>query len=253
MRATEAPVSAATVPLLVAAVNDPNGSLARIADVVAGDAGLAARVLALANSAAFGLARQVTEIRMAVSMVGANTAQTLAIAGSTSLLDGAHGLPHAREHAIRVACASRMLAERSGLSKPDAFAAGLLHDLGEILLWRQDPETYATSHAGWSDAGEQLRGERGLYGTDHALVAREQLAEWQLPGVVVDAVGDHHRPDLCHLDLSTAVAAAEHLAERDGSHTSQLAVFGIEPDDLAELRSRLDWQEVELTGLLAAR
>ncbi len=250
MRAADAPVSAATVPLLMQAITDPASTVGMVAEVVASDAGLAARVLALANSAAFGLSRQVTDVQQAVSMVGSNMCQTLAIAGSCNLLDGAGGLPHAREHAIRTACAARMLAGRAGLNKADAFAAGLLHDLGEILLWRQDPETYAAAHAGWRDEQEQLHAERGMFGTDHALAAREQLAAWRIPGVVVDAVGDHHRPDLQYVDLSTLVIAAEELAGTGAESSARLELFGVPTVDLAAVRDDLDAQAADMGALL---
>lgn len=251
MRAADAPVSAATVPLLMQAIADPASTAGTVAEVVASDAGLATRVLALANSAAFGLSRQVTDVQQAVSMVGTTMCQTLAVAGSCSLLDGAAGLPHARDHAIRTACAARMLAARAGLNKADAFAAGLLHDLGEILLWRQDPETYATAHATWADEQEQLHAERGMFGTDHALAAREQLAEWRIPGVVVDAVGDHHRPDLHYVDLSTLVIAAEELAGTGEESSSRLELFGVPTPDLGAVRTDLDAQAAETGALLA--
>lgn len=250
MKAAEAPVAAGTVPLVTQAVNDPSSSVALVAEAVASDAGLAARVLALANSAAFGMSRRVTEIDQAVALVGSNLVQTLAVAGACELLDGASGLPHARAHAIQVACGARVLAGRVGLSKGDAFAAGLLHDLGEILLWRRNPAAYAPAHASWTDAQEQLRGERGMFGTDHALAAREQLARWGLPGVIVDAAGDHHRPDLHHKDLSTAVITGEELADPDVGWSRRFTLFGLEPDGLDDLRAELDDQVAEMTGLL---
>ena len=250
MKAAEAPVAAATVPLLMQAINDPNTSVAMVAEAVASDAGLAARVLALANSAAFGMSRQVTEINQAVALVGSNMVQTLAIAGACDLLDGASGLPHARTHAIQVACGARVLAGRVGLSRADAFADGLLHDRGEMLLWPRNPAAYAGAPASWTDAREQLRGERGMFGTDHALAAREQLARWQLPGVIVDAAGDHHRPDLHHRDLSTAVIAGEELVDPDVSWSPRFTLFGLEPEGLEALRSDVDEQVVEMTGLL---
>lgn len=252
MSAAEAPVSAATVSLLMESITERSSSVARIADVVASDNGLAARVLALANSAAYGLPRQITDLPQAVALVGTNMVQTLAIAGSCNLLDGSSGLPQARTHAIEVACAARALAGRVGLSRADAFAAGLLHDVGEMLLWRQDPERYAAAHAAWADAQEQLRGERGLYGTDHALAAREQLAEWHLPGSIVDAAADHHRPDIHYRDLSTAVIAGEELIDPDVDWSRRFELFGLEPDDVEAVRSEVAAEVAEMVGLLVS-
>lgn len=205
------PVSASVVPAIIAAVDDPQSSATHVADVVAADAGLAAAVLALANSAAMGRTRQVTDLTTAVSLIGVDMVQTLAVANATQLLHGSGGLPHMRRHAIETACAARVLARLVGLSQDHAFAAGLLHDVGEILLWNRDPVRYSADYRDWPDIDAQLRGERWSFGNDHATIAREQLADWHLPGSVVDAVGDHHRPDLSHHDLSTVVAAAEDL------------------------------------------
>lgn len=250
MRAAQAPVSSATVTQLVQVIGNPGASVGRVAEVVGGDQGLAVRVLALANSAAFGLSRQVTAVDQAVALVGSNTVQTLAVAGATELLDGSGGLPHARLHALQVACAARTLAARADLNRSDAFAAGLLHDVGEILLWRRDPAAYAAAHATWEDAEAQLRGERAMFGTDHALAAREQLAAWRLPGAIVDAAADHHRPEAPYRDLSTTVVAAEELLHPDVAWTPRLGVFDVKPDDVPVVRLQVSVQVAELTGLL---
>lgn len=249
-RTSDAPVSPSTVPVLMQAIADPNMSTSRIADVVSTDSGLAARVLAVANSAAFGLSRQVTQLDHAVSMVGVNLCQTLAIAGSCSLLDGDHGLPGLREHSLTVACSARLLAPIAGVNRADAFSAGLLHDFGEMLLWEDDPERYADAYGRWSGAAEQLFDERSWYGTDHALVAREQLTEWNFPGVVVDAVGDHHRPDLSHRDLSTVVAAAEQLADPEVEWSDMFAALGLDADGVVAHRADLAEAVEEIRRLL---
>lgn len=251
MSTLETPVSPATASALMRLTADPDLADTAVADVVTADAGLAARVLALANSASFGLSRRVTQVHQAVGLVGMNMTQTLAIAGSCELLDGSVGLPHARQHAVEVACAARALANSAGLNGGDAFAAGLLHDIGEILLWREDPEAYAAAHAGWPDPGTQLREERGSYGTDHALVAREQLAAWNVPGNIVDAVGDHHRPDLQHRDLCTVVVAAEELTDHSIEWSQRFEVLGLTPEGLPALRAEVAEQADELAGLLA--
>lgn len=221
MTRAEVPVSATTVPMLFRALDDPLSSAGGVAEVVACDAGLAATVLAMANSAAFGRTRRVDDIHAAVALVGVDMVQTVAVAGASRLLDGSTGLPHVRQHAIDTACAARLLARAVGLPENQAFAAGLLHDVGEILLWHTAPDAYAAAHSAWEDSAAQLWSERSDFGEDHATAARRQLSEWGLPGTVVDAVGDHHRPDLRHRDLSTVVAAAEHLVDAEDGEVGQ--------------------------------
>lgn len=247
-----APVSATTVTFLLQTMASSDFSLAEIADVVATDAGLTARVLAVSNSAAFGLSRQVSDIKQAVGLAGTSMVQTLAIAGSTQLLDGRNGLPGMRAHAIEQACAARFLASIAGLNKADAFAAGLLHDIGELLLWQRQPEAYAEAHAGWAGPGEQLPAERGWFGADHTVIARDQLAEWGLPGAVVDAVGDHHRSDLTYPDLSTVLVAAEELTDPSCDGSRRLETLGVVTERLDAVREELASQVEDLDVLLRA-
>lgn len=248
MSFADVPVSATVVPALLAAVNDPRSSAVGVAEVVASDSGLAAGVLAVANSAAFGRVRRVADLDAAVTLIGVDLVQALAVARSSRLLDGAGGLPHARHHAIETACAARLLAGRVGLPEADAFAAGLLHDVGEVLLWQQDPETYSSAHASWPDIGAQLRAERALFGADHATAAREQLSAWRLPGTIVDAVGDHHRPDLAHHDASTIVAAAEDLVHAHGAGSGDDRLR-LGADELERLRGVLAVEVADLEAM----
>lgn len=249
MSSAEVPVSATVVPVLFEALDDPWSSSSRVAEVVASDAGLATRVLAVANSAAFGRARQVTEIQAGVALIGVNMVQTLALAGSSRLLDGAGGLQHMRHHAIETACAARLLAAKIGLPEADAFAAGLLHDIGELLLWQKDPQGYAAAYAEWETIDDQLRGERGLFGADHATAARDQLTEWGLPGAIIDAVGDHHRPDLHHHDLSTLIAAADDLVWPTGRPEDHDRL-GLGDEELDRVRAELETAAQELNAML---
>lgn len=245
------PVSSAVVPAIIAAVNDPHSSAADVTDLVAADPGLAAAVLTVANSAAMGRIRQVHDLATAVNLIGLDLIQTLAVAGATQLLDGAGGLPHMRQHAVETACAARLLAGRVGLPQEQAFAAGLLHDVGEILLWHRDPAGYSAAYRQWgADIGVQLPGERGSFGIDHATIARQQLAEWNLPGSVVDAVGDHHRPDLSHDDLSTVVAGAEDIVTDHGDGCPDR--LGLGERVLCAVRGEALQQAAEMSAGLAS-
>lgn len=249
MTFAEVPVSASVVPALFTAASDPETSAAEVAAIVASDSGLAAGVLALANSASFGRIRRVVDIGAAVVLVGVELVQVLAVARSSRLLDGTGGLPHARHHAIETACAARLLAAQVGLSQPDAFAAGLLHDVGEMLLWQRDPHLYAAAYATWNDVDTQLRSERGAFGADHATAAREQLSAWGIPGAIVDAVGDHHRPDLGHHDLSTVVAAAEDLVHAHGKRVD-CDRMALGPATLDRIRCALADETAEMSAML---
>lgn len=136
-----------------------------------------------------------------------------------------------RAHAMEVAGLARELAPVAGVSPDDAFAAGLLHDLGELLLLARDPERYGELLAAELDQGTQLREEKALFGTDHPLLAAEHLLELRLPDVIADAVADHHDPILGSADTTMVVAAADELLTRDPAH--RLAIAALSLDDHA--------------------
>lgn len=251
----QAPVSAFTLDQLIAVLDRPDATTAAVAEVVESDPGLLARTLGLANSAYYGVPRTVADAGVAIGLVGRESVRTLAISGVTGLLDGDHGLPGARDHAIEVATAARLLAGRAGVKPALAFTAGLLHDIGELLLWNQGQDEYVLARSAAVDAAHQFSIEVDLYGTDHALLAAEHLFEWRLPDEIIEAVGDHHDVTAAASDLTVLVAAADELAtpgQAPGRTTGiALGLLGISPREADRLRAETYDQGDELQVLLA--
>lgn len=246
------PVSTATLPLVVEAIADPAGSAASVAAAVSHDHGLAARILAVANTAPFGVCRRVVDVEEAVALVGTRMVQTLAIAGSAAVLDHDGMLSDRQEHAVLVATAARLLAPTVGVRPSDAFAAGLLHDVGELVLLQAGPTEYAAMYRTFHTHAGQLRVEKSAFGTDHALVGAEHLLDWRVPDVIADAVADHHDPFPTSAATTIVVAAADELisAEVGRSHALDLLEMDVAAAD--GLRRRVEDEAVELHGLLAA-
>lgn len=239
-----APVAAATLPRLMDELASDRSTAKTVGDVVAMDPGLTAKVLAVANSAQFGLSRQVDRLPMAIQLIGTTTLQTLAIANAAMMFDVDDHLRPVRDHAFRVACASRLLAPWSGCGAAEAFAAGLLHDLGELLLWQAAPTEYAGIHGSWPSHELQVVAETDLYGTDHANVGADHLASWGVPRLLVEAVRNHGGEPVPS-DLASIVSAAEALSDEHADLGPCLAV-GV-PEALVELlRSDLE-AEVDAT------
>ena len=133
-----------------------------------------------------------------------------------------------RTHAVEVACLARELAPLVDADPGDAFAAGLLHDLGQLLLLSRDPAGYvALLDAGLSH-GDQLRREKDLYRTDHALLAAEYLLDLRMPDVVADAVADHHDPFVSSAGTTVVVSAADELLGADGSRRCSARLLDID-------------------------
>lgn len=245
-----APVSTATLPALLSAVSDERGSAADLAAVVATDAGLASRVMAVANSAQYALSRTVSDLDQAVVLIGGSMVQTLAIASAAMLLDGEESMRPRREHALDVACVARRLAPLVGARPSDAFAAGLLHDVGELLLSQAHASDYGQIILGDLSHAEQLAAEKARFGMDHALLGAEHLLDWRIPDVIADAVADHHDPLPWSAPTTLAVAAADEMMHADPGRRHALDLLEVE---LAPaLVEAIEADRDELDSLLSA-
>lgn len=248
----QAPVSPATLAVLMEVIADRRSTAATIASVVSHDAGLAARVLALANSSQFGGSRRATELPQAITVVGTGVVQTLAIANAVVLADTTGIVADAHAHAVRVAIAARLLAPAAGVEPADAFAAGLLHDVGELLLLQDRPTEYARLRATSDTHAGQLRAEKEAFGTDHALVAAEHLLDWRVPDVIADAVADHHDPFHTSAPTTIVVAAADELISAEPGRHHALDLLELDVGATDGLRERVASEAVNLSGLVGA-
>lgn len=120
-----------------------------------------------------------------------------------------------RAHSIEVACLARELAPLVEASPGDAFAAGLLHDLGEVLLLAHDADGYLEIREPGIAHADLLRREQQWFGTDHALLAAEHLLDRRVADVVAAAVADHHDPLGTSDPVTIVVAAADELLDGD--------------------------------------
>jgi putative nucleotidyltransferase with HDIG domain len=244
------PVSTATLPLVMQAIAAPESSAASVAAVVCHDQGLAARVLALANSAQFGFARRVVDLEQAIALVGSSMVQTLAIASSASVLDPHGVLGDRQRHAVEVAAAAQLLAPAAGVRPSDAFAAGLLHDIGELLLLQASPSAYAVMYPTFETHQGQLRAEKTAFGTDHALAGAEHLLDWRVPDVIADAVADHHDPFHTSAATTIVVAAADELVSAEAGRTHALDLLEVDAAAADGLLLRVEEDASALLGVL---
>ncbi len=216
------PAAPATVLSVMKEADSPAGSAKTVADVLGQDPALAVKVLRLANSAYYGLSRQVMDIPDAVVVLGMRAVRNLCLLASsyswmTKPLTG-YGLgpKDLWRHSFATAVGSSMAAERSGACTPDqAFAAGLLHDLGKVVLnvW------FEAKIGGMMELALQLDApieevERRTLGFDHAEVGALLAEYWNLPKPLVAALRYHHEPSECaeQLPIIDCVHVADNLA-----------------------------------------
>ena len=187
------PTQAAVAARVLALAHDHAIPLREVATVVQTDPVLTARMLRLANSAHHGASRQVSSVDHAAVLLGEQSVRALAVSAASCHLDET---PSAAPegfwaHAVVTAVASAVIAERMGHARADGFSAGLLHDLGALLLHQRHPEHAARARRS-SSTSRRLAQELRAFGCTHAQAGADALEAWSFPPELVHAVRDHH-------------------------------------------------------------
>ncbi|HTR98040.1 MAG TPA: response regulator [Candidatus Acidoferrales bacterium] len=201
-------------------LEDPSVSVLELAELVSEDVALAAQVLRMSNSAYFGRERSVTRLSDAAARLGTRLLRSLVL---TAELYGGFPMPRQfagrheelQRHAALVARIASSLEPRAAW-KDDAFSAGLLHDVGKLVLMSRLPVRYEGVEREAAETGRELTDvEMQRLGANHGTVGACLLGMWGLPSVVLEAVNGHHGLALevpHRLNPSRAVALADRLA-----------------------------------------
>lgn len=212
------------------AINDPSASAGRLAGIIGSDPSLAATLLRLANSPFYGLSRPIDSLARGVMLIGAGELAQLALGVTVvdrfrDVPDGCLTMRQVWEHAVGCGALARVLAAHiGGVSQEELFVAGLLHDLGRLVLLRSLPRHMAQAMALAREKGiPVVAAERELLGFDHAVVGRALLALWRLPPELAEAVGGHHAANGLSLEAAIVhVSDAAAVAVGFGSNGSSL-------------------------------
>lgn len=196
----------------------PRAGATDIARVIAEDSGLTARLLRVVNSAFFGFPQQVHEVSQAVRVVGTTQIRDLALA--TSVMSVFDHIPRDSvdldsfwRHSLACGVTARAIAQRRGEHNVERFfVAGVLHDVGHLILYAEAGAEEAEAIALARRSGRPLHEcEREVLGYDHTQVGRALLDRWSLPPALRDAVAYHHQP--ARATRAPVDAAAVHVAE----------------------------------------
>lgn len=168
-----------------------------VSDVISRDERLTAQLLRLANSAMTGIRRRITNLPAALPFLGARTIRNLLLSLNVRPLMRSSAEYNFWHHAISCAMVARRLAEQTHLLDPEeAFAAGLLHDIGKTLLYQNFPGSYRRAVAISRRQGcPSFVGERFVFGITHAEVGAWLLERWRLIPSFCEAILLHHRPN----------------------------------------------------------
>ncbi|HNY41914.1 MAG TPA: HDOD domain-containing protein [Bryobacteraceae bacterium] len=211
---------------LMASLANEDVSFAELASVIERDTVLSGNVLRLVNSALYGRRGTVSSVRAAISILGIVKLRKYVLGMSVSRLWAKVAVPPSwnmgrfNDHSVAVAILSDAIVQKAGFDYPEgAFAAGLLHDLGRLMIATACPAEYLRIvHLAMSTNRRLEEIETEVLGLNHAELSAAALQRWGLPPAVQKAVLYHHRSesDLSAtggvMPLSRAIELADYMA-----------------------------------------
>lgn len=205
---------------LLKEMQSPTVTIKKVGEVIARDLGMTVKILQMVNSAFFGLRRQISSSVEAVSLLGLETVMTLVmtiqIFSQFKTADlGGFSLNALYAHSLRVGMIAKQIAQAVGeetLLANDAFTAGLLHDVGHLVLVANVPARYSQFLALVQSKELPFDAcERQVFGATHSEVGAYLLGLWGLPNSIVETVAYHHHPSQCLAEGFTALTTV-HIA-----------------------------------------
>jgi HD-like signal output (HDOD) protein/CheY-like chemotaxis protein len=223
-----------SLPALYVAVietlQSPEGSIAKVGDLIAQDMGMCAKVLQLVNSAFFGLSSRVSSAQQATVLIGIENLKALVLSVQVFSDFGgslAQDLAFLWNHSMATASFAKAIArvQRSAIGiVDDAFTAGLLHDIGRLVLASAFGAEYQEVLRRAAEPGALLaQCEGDAFGCTHNAVGAYLLGLWGLGDSIVEAVAWHHQPAHAQptsLSALIAVHAADYYDNQSQGHPS---------------------------------
>ena len=218
---------------LIASLASEDVSFAKIADLIEKDTVLAGNILKLVNSALYGLAGTVNSIRHAVSLLGIsklrNAALSMSVARMWNQVKTPPGwsTPNFNQHSVGVGILSDLLAQRLNVAYAEgAFAAGLFHDLGLLLIAIGLHDEYRQMTLLCQENKQWTQDyEIQVLGMTHAELSAEALAQWNLPDEIQTAVRFHGSPELDPTSLGPGQVTLSHVLNCADRYVKGTGVF----------------------------
>jgi HD-like signal output (HDOD) protein/ActR/RegA family two-component response regulator len=185
-------------------MNKEDVSLKRVSGIIGKDVAMTAKVLQLVNSAFFGLGRRVGSIEQAVSYLGIDVIRSLVVSQSAFSSFESSDLGFYQNlwnHSTMTGMLAKEIAESQSddaILHGEALQAGMLHDIGALVLAARMPEKYReTRKIAESGAGELAKREEEAFGCDHGRVGAYLMGLWGLSDRIVEAIAYHDYPSKC--------------------------------------------------------
>ncbi len=227
--------------------SDPDASFSDLAKLVETDQAIVTRVLKLANSALYGAVGKIASVQQASVVLGLKTLnELLTLACASGLLKkdlkGYDLQPNDMwKHSLAVAAGSKIIAEKKFPSKTDdVFSAGLIHDVGKLIL---DPYIFEVKQTYKKTLQENnnsaFTSEREALSFDHSEIGAAVCQMWRIPREITTAIRYHHEPWLSpEKDLAYVICAADMLA---------ISIAGKDPGEKNEIE--VDKNVLDFLGL----
>lgn len=244
---------------LIEELRSPDASIKKAAQIISKDLGMASKILQLVNSSFFGVGGHISDTAQAVTFLGLDLVKSLVLTVQVfsqfrPMRQSIFSLDVLWKHSLATSGLARAIAKAEHASPQlidDATTAGLLHDLGILVLLANLPQPYADVLAQASNRGvPEWEVERETFGATHAEVGAYVLGLWGLDDTVVEAVAFHHCPARSPgraLSPLTAVHVANALVQEDRVSDIGGAPVSIDADYLAalDLTDRLtEWRAI---------
>ncbi|MDR1741087.1 MAG: HDOD domain-containing protein [Synergistaceae bacterium] len=212
-------------------LNDPTSSATEVALSLSYDEGLVVRTLKLANSAAYGMPRNITDISEAIALLGYRTISNIVLTASVySVMDkglGGYALDRGElwRHSLTVAYLARHIAESTAKAEPEAaYLGGLMHDIGKVIL--SDYVRFGYGIIVKMVEEEQvpfIEAETKVLGFDHAAVGALLMEKWELPQMYYYSTLFHHRPN----DLGESLSEYQPVLDIVSTANSVCLMMGV--------------------------
>ncbi len=208
-------------------IEDPNHDTKMVGDIVSHDPALTARVLRIVNSAYYALASKIELVTRAVSVIGEDDLHNLVLA--TSAVDTFSRIPNQLldidlfwQHSVHTGIVSRLLSRHCNVLHGERlFIAGMLHDIGKLILYFKEPELSQQVLLDSADSDGQLfRSEKKVIGFTHGDVGAALIEAWKLSDTLKEVAAYHHTP----------LNAKKHRLETSIVHIANCVVNAIGPD-----------------------
>jgi putative nucleotidyltransferase with HDIG domain len=247
--------------------NDLDSSADDIGREIRKDAALTARLLRVANSAVFGHSHQISTIGRAVATIGLTQVRDLTV--GLAVIRAFEGIPNTvvalesfwRQSVLCAIAAAHIVARRKIRHSETAFVAGLLHDIGQLVLFNRVPDLARQALLMSVDSASAIPlylCERKVFGFDHTAVGAALAQHWNLPASLQESIRFHHEPALAQSHpieaaiVHIANSVARLAASGDAAPIDPLALraVGLDTDQLAEIAAQTAQSATEMLPIL---